>query len=245
MSRDPTVRLISLAGLIVAVLGHRQPVVVPQDQRRTLRRIEPRHHLCRTAGLHGMVPGDVDQVAGDRSQLALLAALAPPVIDQLVPGNPDQPGDRPALHQTLAPAGVDRPQHRLRSEVLSQRHIANPAQQVVVDLRYGVIDEGDERPLFDHRSFLHRSHIPYVASGVQSLSTHAAIFSGPTQRRFTAAGMTTRRDDAVVDLAASPPPENPLPPPAARYHGPAEQDRRGPGGQRSGQGPTAPAFYCT
>jgi len=64
-------------------------------------------------------------------QAPLLAGLPAPVIGQLVPGDPDQPGDA----DLGLGSGPDRGQERLRGQVLGQRPLAAPGQQVAVQLR--------------------------------------------------------------------------------------------------------------
>ena len=53
----------------------------------------------------------------DRLELALLALPAPPVVDELVPGDADQPRHGQVRHG-LAPDRVDRGQERLGGQVL-------------------------------------------------------------------------------------------------------------------------------
>ena len=82
-------------------------------------------------------------VAAHHPQAAQLALAAPPVVDQLVPGDPDQPaGARGGAR--AATDGVDGGQERLGGQVLGQCRAAAACQQVAVDLVEGLVVEREQ-----------------------------------------------------------------------------------------------------
>ena len=77
-------------------------------------------------------------------QPALLALDPPPVVDELVAGDPDQPGRRDVVDG--APRdGVDGAHEHLGRDVLGDRPVAAAGEQVAVDLADGVVVEGEQR----------------------------------------------------------------------------------------------------
>src|SRR5262249_11733286 len=100
---------------------------------------------------------------GHGAQRAFLPRLAPPVVAQLVPGHADQPrgGQRRGRAAPHGPGRVDRREERLRGEVLGDRPLPAPGQQVAIDL--------GQRPVIEVEEALHRV-LPR-----QSLAAHTPI----------------------------------------------------------------------
>jgi hypothetical protein len=77
-------------------LGHRQPVEVAQRERGPVVGAEPVEHLAGADPVDDRLPRVLDarRLAVQQAQPALFALDPPPVVGELVPGHPDQPGDR-------------------------------------------------------------------------------------------------------------------------------------------------------
>jgi hypothetical protein len=77
-------------------LGHRQPVEVAQRERGPVVRAEPAERLAGPDPVDGALPRVVDghRLAVQQAQPALFPLDPPPVVGELVPGDPDQPRDR-------------------------------------------------------------------------------------------------------------------------------------------------------
>src|SRR5215469_303256 len=127
-------------------LGHRQVIHVPQRQRGPVVRAEPLQHVL---GPQGIEPGVPRVVAvrirrrGHGTQRALLPGLPAPMVAQLVPGDADQP-PRGQRRGRGGPHRIHRRQERLGGQVLGQRPLPAPGQQVAVDLGKGLVIEVEQ-----------------------------------------------------------------------------------------------------
>ena len=163
-------------------LGHGQPVEVAQRERGLVVRAELGQHLARPGGVDVGVPRVLPRDDGllDGLQLALLPGPAPPVVDQLVAGHPDQPGHRQVGHG-VALDGGDGGEEGLGRQVLGDGGRAGARQQVAVDLGEGTVVEREEAGAL-------------VGDG--RLTTHACIIVGgrpvPTGRVRTVCARSGR-----------------------------------------------------
>ena len=134
----------------------------------------------------------------DHLELALLAGGAPPVVDQLVAGDPDQPrrrdlDDRAPLHRR------DRGQERLGREVLGQGHVAAARQQVAVDLGQGPVVQREQRGSMVGNGGLGTTHIGIIAPRCGcsdgSISDCSALKPGGGRPRSSRTGIAAARHD--------------------------------------------------
>ena len=88
---------------------------------------------------------DCDCKLSDRRQAPLVACLPAPVIDQLVAGDPDQPGNDHLPHESPF-HGVACGEKCLGSEVFGEGPVAAPGFQVAVDGGQGMVVDVEQRP---------------------------------------------------------------------------------------------------
>ena len=105
-----------------ATSSYRQLVEVAQRQRAAVVGAEVVEHPVGGEQVESDVPGvDVGHRLGvDCGHDTLVACRLPPVVDQLVAGDADEPGDG-EVGDRAAGHGVDRSEERLRREVLGHR----------------------------------------------------------------------------------------------------------------------------
>ena len=164
----------SLGGVYGAVeklrhLGHGQVVHVAQREREAMRRRQLLQHAMRAQQLEALLPrvAMLGAKAGHGVKATRLARTAPPMVDELVPGDPDEPGS--AHRRRVIPANrFDRREERYRGQVLGKGGRAAARQQVPV--------HGRQRPLVDVEQRLggvggglwHPGHILIVVRGTAS-----------------------------------------------------------------------------
>jgi len=100
-------------------------------------------------GVQPLIPRVVagNGVTAEDTQSPPLAFHAPPVVDELVPGDSDEPTSAD-LGDVAAPAGVHGREEHLGGQVLGDRPLPAPAQQVAVDLGQRLfvqVEQGEPR----------------------------------------------------------------------------------------------------
>lgn len=108
-------------------LGYRKAIEVPQGENGLMVWTQRCQYLAGPVGVQALVPEiliDHWSLVGP-GKVALLGGASAPVVDQLVPRNANEPGDREA-RDGPAPNGVHRRQERLGGEVFSHRLVAAP-----------------------------------------------------------------------------------------------------------------------
>ncbi len=123
-----------------------------------------REDRSRVGDIQVRFPGIVLGTGGvlDHLQLALLAGGTPPMVDQLVPGDPHQPRRRD-LDDDASLHGGDGGEERLRGQILGQRHVTAPGKQVAVHLGKGPVVQREQCGPMVGRSGLGTTHVCIIA----------------------------------------------------------------------------------
>jgi hypothetical protein len=108
-------------------------------------RPERAEHLSSAQGIDSLVPRIVccRLVLVGELQVSRFALLSPPVVDELVAGDADQPRDAGRRGLRLAHGG-DGGEERLGGEVLGERAAPAARQEVAVDLRQGGVVQPEQ-----------------------------------------------------------------------------------------------------
>ena len=108
--------------------GHAEPVNVTQHQRRPVRRIEPRQHPPRQARIDrpGLDAPSHRRRGVRHRQLAVVACLGPPMIDELVAGHADQPRH---IHHLAGRAAVRTGHEHVLGQILHRCPVTDTAGQ--------------------------------------------------------------------------------------------------------------------
>src|SRR3974390_1137453 len=121
-------------------LWHREAVEVAQRERGPVMRAERLEHRVCVHAVEAQV-GVLVAVAGwGELQAAFLACVPPPVVDELVAGDGDEPRHAELGHGLVA-HGAHRGEERLAGEILGGRVVADARPQVAVDLGEGPVVE--------------------------------------------------------------------------------------------------------
>jgi hypothetical protein len=132
--------------------GNRKAVEIPQRQRGAVVRPELFEHFVRARPFESLVYAvGLGFFAGNESQIAGLARLAPPMIDELVARDADQPRDR-EIGNCIAFDRLHGREKRLGGDVFGDRLAADPHAQVPVHLgERAVVHREQGHALIRHR----------------------------------------------------------------------------------------------
>ena len=115
-------------------LGNGQIVEVAEGERGPVLGCEVVEGFAGPHRVEVRVPGILGaEVVADGAEAALLPRLAAPVVHELVPGDPDEPGD--GHREDAVPAdGVGGGEERLGGQVLGDRSLVAAGEEVAVDV---------------------------------------------------------------------------------------------------------------
>jgi hypothetical protein len=141
-------------------------------------------------GVEADIPGldRLGQRLAEGQEPAVVAGLAAPVIDELVPGDTDDPRD--GHRRRLDPAvDIDCGQESLRRQILGESPLLATSRQIGVNLRQGVVVEGQERRSLVGAGWRRFAHMSIVARGALPPTPQSKLLPTPLTRSGAAIQM--------------------------------------------------------